>query len=82
MTANVGTITPSNNLNQWSRNYNPALFLGNISIAQFLNVQLAPATDGLVYNAGTILTRYKQLMIDYRWYMVVLIYFYNIYIPR
>lgn len=60
MTANVGTITPSNNLNQWSRNYNPALFLGNISIAQFLNVQLAPATDGLVYNAGTILARYTS----------------------
>lgn len=60
MTLNVGTITPSNNLNQWSRNYYPAMFLGNISIAQFLNVKLAPATNGLVYNAGTILAQYTS----------------------
>lgn len=60
MTVNVGVITPSNNLNQWSRSYYPAMFLGNIEAVQFLNVQLAASTDSYVYQTGSILSVYTS----------------------
>lgn len=60
MTVNVGVITPSNNLNQWSRNYYPAMFLGNTSIVQFLNEPLAAATNSYTYVTGSIISVYTS----------------------
>lgn len=58
MTINVGVVTPTNNLNQWRCDYAPAMFLGNTSIVQFLNVQLAQSTDRYIYQTGSILSVY------------------------